>query len=66
MSEDLTSIIAHSLLISEKSGGAFDITVGPLVNLWGFGPIERNGNYVPDEESRLNKHASRLVTRNCQ
>ena len=24
--------------ISEKSGGAFDITVGPLVNAWGFGP----------------------------
>jgi thiamine biosynthesis lipoprotein len=27
-----------SLEISELSGGAFDITVGPLVNLWGFGP----------------------------
>ena len=50
VSEDLASVIAHSLLISEKSGGAFDITVGPLVNLWGFGPVERNGNYVPDEE----------------
>lgn len=50
VSEDLASIIAHSLLISEKSGGAFDITVGPLVNLWGFGPIERNGSYVPDEK----------------
>ncbi len=24
--------------ISELTGGAFDITVGPLVNLWGFGP----------------------------
>ncbi|MEI6766059.1 MAG: FAD:protein FMN transferase [Bacteroidota bacterium] len=23
--------------VSEKSGGAFDITVGPLVNAWGFG-----------------------------
>ncbi|HEX2139670.1 MAG TPA: FAD:protein FMN transferase [Woeseiaceae bacterium] len=27
---------AHEL--SEMTGGAFDITVGPLVNLWGFGP----------------------------
>jgi FAD:protein FMN transferase len=27
-----------SLEVSELSGGAFDITVGPLVNLWGFGP----------------------------
>lgn len=24
--------------ISEETGGAFDITVGPLVDLWGFGP----------------------------
>lgn len=24
--------------ISEATNGAFDITVGPLVNLWGFGP----------------------------
>jgi thiamine biosynthesis lipoprotein len=25
-------------LVSERSGGAFDITVGPLVDAWGFGP----------------------------
>jgi thiamine biosynthesis lipoprotein len=49
-SEDLVSVIAHSLVISEKSGGAFDITVGPLVNLWGFGPVERTGNPIPDED----------------
>ena len=24
--------------VSRLSGGAFDVTVGPLVNLWGFGP----------------------------
>ena len=24
--------------ISDETGGAFDITVGPLVNIWGFGP----------------------------
>jgi thiamine biosynthesis lipoprotein len=29
-----------SVLISELSGGAFDITVGPLVRAWGFGPDE--------------------------
>jgi len=25
--------------VYEQSGGAFDITVGPLVNAWGFGPV---------------------------
>lgn len=28
--------LAHS--ISEATNGAFDVTVGPLVNAWGFGP----------------------------
>ena len=30
--------VEKSLLLSELTEGAFDITVGPLVNLWGFGP----------------------------
>lgn len=30
--------IEETLTISQLSGGAFDITIGPLVNLWGFGP----------------------------
>jgi thiamine biosynthesis lipoprotein len=30
--------VKQSLELSEQSGGAFDITVAPLVNLWGFGP----------------------------
>lgn len=32
--------VEQSLAMSEYSGGTFDITVGPLVNLWGFGPGE--------------------------
>lgn len=31
----------RAMQISEITGGAFDITVGPLVNAWGFGPDER-------------------------
>lgn len=33
----LAALVAQSRRISELSGGRFDITVGPLVNLWGFG-----------------------------
>ncbi len=40
ISEALREVIEISLDVSEKTGGAFDITVGPLVNLWGFGPVE--------------------------
>ena len=30
-------VIRESLIISELSAGAFDITVSPLINAWGFG-----------------------------
>ncbi|MDH5499966.1 MAG: FAD:protein FMN transferase, partial [Gammaproteobacteria bacterium] len=35
---------------SEKTSGAFDITVGPLVNLWGFGPDGIVRSPPPDRE----------------
>jgi len=38
LSDELVSIMYQSLEISKNTNGAFDITVGPLVNLWGFGP----------------------------
>lgn len=31
-------VVRLALDVSARSGGAFDITVAPLVNLWGFGP----------------------------
>ena len=31
-------VFTKSVLISEMTDGAFDITVGPLVRAWGFGP----------------------------
>ncbi len=38
VSADLAALVQTALEISAKSGGAFDITVGPLVAAWGFGP----------------------------
>ena len=38
LSEDLFRVIEHGNQVSLVSHGAFDITIGPLVNLWGFGP----------------------------
>src|SRR5476649_3078818 len=34
----MADIISTALRIGVKTAGAMDITVGPLVNLWGFGP----------------------------
>ena len=38
VSEPFCDLLEHSLEISRITRGAFDPTVGPLVNLWGFGP----------------------------
>ncbi|HEV7609731.1 MAG TPA: FAD:protein FMN transferase [Steroidobacteraceae bacterium] len=35
---ELGEVLAYALSLAEQSGGAYDVTVGPLVNLWGFGP----------------------------
>ncbi|MDZ4856874.1 MAG: FAD:protein FMN transferase [Nitrospirota bacterium] len=37
-SASLLAVLKAALEIGVQSDGAFDITVGPLVNLWGFGP----------------------------
>lgn len=31
-------VLQHALGVARETGGAYDPTVGPLVNLWGFGP----------------------------
>jgi FAD:protein FMN transferase len=50
VSDALLSVLAEGQRISAVSGGAFDITVGPLVNLWGFGP-EIKPDQVPSQEA---------------
>ena len=43
---ELLEVVAAARELSEATDGAFDVTVGPLVNLWGFGP----GDVVPRAE----------------
>ena len=38
LSASLLDVLNESLMISELSDGAFDVTVGKAVSLWGFGP----------------------------
>ncbi len=41
ISAGLTRVIKESIRLGNLSGGKLDVTVGPLVNLWGFGPEQR-------------------------
>lgn len=48
VSEAMADIVTEALHIGYKTNGAMDITVGPLVNLWGFGPTKQPEK-IPDQ-----------------
>ncbi len=50
ISQTTYEVVQQGLAISELSAGAFDMTIGPLVNLWGFGP-ENQPEEIPDIDS---------------
>ncbi|MFK0569926.1 FAD:protein FMN transferase [Endozoicomonas sp.] len=58
MSQDIVQLVLDAEAISEMSDGAYDITVGPLVNLWGFGPTQwataKEGQENDDSHERVN------------
>ena len=49
VSPSLPEVLAMARRIHEESGGAFDVTIGPLVNIWGFGPDNRPDEIPTDE-----------------
>jgi thiamine biosynthesis lipoprotein len=45
---EVLEVLALAREVSERSDGAFDVTVAPLVDAWGFGPEDPVGS-LPDE-----------------
>lgn len=41
ISADLAKVVKEAIRLNQVTQGALDITVGPVVNLWGFGPEKR-------------------------
>lgn len=54
--EDMHRLLAYGAFLFRESGGAFDLTVLPLMNLWGFGPQSRGGQ-VPDATALARERA---------
>ena len=50
ISADTAKVLRLALEIAQKTNGAYDPTVGPLVNLWRFGPEDRPEKVPSDEE----------------
>lgn len=49
ISADFYTVLSAAMAIGWQSRGAYDVTVGPLVNLWGFGPSGPVSTPPPDD-----------------
>ena len=49
VSDETVAVIRLAQSIHKRSNGAFDITVGPVLKLWNFGPAAGGAFQVPDE-----------------
>ncbi len=49
---DLFTVLEHALALSEQTQGAYDPTIAPLVDLWGFG-AHRAPRTVPPPEAEI-------------
>jgi thiamine biosynthesis lipoprotein len=47
VSPHLAAVLDVALAMAADSSGAYDVTVGPLVNVWGFGPEGRRSEPPP-------------------
>lgn len=66
----MVSLVAASLAVADRTGGAFDPTVGPIVSLYGFGPIHQGAvtcSYrdLDVAESAVRKHQPDLTIDLC-
>lgn len=50
VSAETAHVVEAAAAVSALSDGAFDVTVGPVVNLWGFGPQREDSGLPSDEE----------------
>ncbi len=50
VSEEFALVIEAANEVHEKSGGTFDVTLGPLIELWGFGPRKPEDPVPADAE----------------
>lgn len=72
VSSDFYRVLSAALAVGRDSGGAYDVTIGPLVDRWGFGPtpgreelpgaaeIQQLKGQVGQDQLRVEGETSRL------
>lgn len=53
VSQETATVVSEAVRLGQLSGGALDITIGPLVDLWGFGPTKREGKPTAEEIAQI-------------
>ena len=56
VSEQTATVVKEAIRLNQLTEGALDVTVGPLVNLWGFGP-EARPEVVPSDAELAERKA---------
>ncbi|MEO0425225.1 MAG: FAD:protein FMN transferase [Pseudomonadota bacterium] len=51
ISDELSEVMQVASVVHERSLGAFDVTVAPLIELWGFGADGQDARAVPPESA---------------
>ncbi len=64
LSSPTFQVVRAALELAELTDGALDITVGPLVNAWGFGPIEPD--VLPPDAAHLLRLRGRVGFRKLE
>ena len=64
VSEETRSVVDTALQVSNATGGAFDITVAALVDLWGFGPAA--GTQTPPAPEQIQAKLERTGYRHLE
>jgi thiamine biosynthesis lipoprotein len=64
VSPETALVVAAAQEVAQATGGAFDVTVGPLVNLWNFGP-DPTASRIPDE-AQISQAKDRVDYRRVQ
>jgi thiamine biosynthesis lipoprotein len=61
VSASLAVVVSAAQSLAERSGGAFDVTVGPLVDAWGFGPdAAARARAAPPDEAAVEAARARV------
>jgi len=60
VSQNFIRVVKHALEVSHLTAGAFDITVGPLIDLWGFGAGTVIDRFDPPEPEEISATIKRI------